>query len=124
MIELADIRTAATRLQGQVLDTPCVESRTLSQITGAQVFLKFENLQFTASFKERGACNKLVQLSQAERDRGVVAMSAGNHAQGVAYHAQRLGLRAVIVMPRFTPGVKVERTRGFNAAIVLHGDTR
>ena len=123
MIELEDIRQAAARLQGQVLLTPCVESRTLSQITHAQVFLKFENLQFTASFKERGACNKLAQLTAAERARGVVAMSAGNHAQGVAYHAQRLGLRAVIVMPRFTPGVKVERTRGFGAEVVLHGDT-
>jgi threonine dehydratase len=87
------------------------------------VFLKFENLQYTASFKERGACNKLAQLTANERARGVVAMSAGNHAQGVAYHAQRLGLRAVIVMPRFTPGVKVERTRGFGAEVVLHGDT-
>jgi threonine dehydratase len=123
MLELADIRQAALRLQGQVLDTPCVESRTISQIAGAQVYLKFENLQFTASFKERGACNKLVQLSDEQRARGVVAMSAGNHAQGVAYHAQRLGLRAVIVMPRFTPGVKVERTRSFGAQIVLHGDT-
>jgi threonine dehydratase len=123
MIELADIRAAAARLQGHLLDTPCVESRTISQIAGAQVFLKFENLQFTASFKERGACNKLAQLSDAERKRGVIAMSAGNHAQGVAYHAQRLGLRAVIVMPRFTPGVKVERTRSFGAEIVLHGDT-
>src|SRR5438270_12708635 len=123
MIELADIRAAEARLQGQVLDTPCVESRTLSQITGAQVFLKFENLQFTASFKERGACNKLAQLSEAERRHGVIAMSAGNHAQGVAYHSQRLGLRAVIVMPRFTPQVKIERTRSFNAEIVLHGDT-
>ena len=123
MLELADIRQAAQRLEGQVLDTPCVESRTISQIAGAQVFLKFENLQFTASFKERGACNKLAQLSDEQRARGVVAMSAGNHAQGVAYHAQRLGLRAVIVMPRFTPGVKVERTRSFGAQIVLHGDT-
>ena len=123
MIELADIRQAADRLLGQVLATPCVESRTLSQIVGAQVFLKFENLQFTASFKERGACNKLVQLSASERAHGVIAMSAGNHAQGVAYHAQRLGLRAVIVMPRFTPSVKVEGTRSFGAEIVLHGDT-
>lgn len=123
MIELTDIQAAATRLQGQLLRTPCVASRTLSDITGAQVFLKFENLQFTASFKERGACNKLAQLTPDERQRGVIAMSAGNHAQGVAYHAQRLGLRAVIVMPRFTPGVKVERTRGFGAEIVLHGDT-
>ena len=84
MLTLQDIRDAATRLQGQVLDTPCVESRTLSQIVGAQVFLKFENLQFTASFKERGACNRLTLLTDEERARGVVAMSAGNHAQGVA----------------------------------------
>jgi threonine dehydratase len=111
-----------------VLDTPCLESRTLSQLVGARVFLKFENLQFTASFKERGALNKLLALV-AERDagraelRGVIAASAGNHAQGVAHHAQRLGLRAVIVMPQFTPVVKVERTRGFGAEVVLHGDT-
>lgn len=123
MLQLQDIRDAATRLQGQVLATPCVESQTLSHIVGAQVFLKFENLQFTASFKERGACNKLSQLSAEERAHGVVAMSAGNHAQGVAYHAHRLGIHAVIVMPRFTPGVKVERTRGFGAEVVLHGDT-
>ncbi len=123
MLSLPDIQAAAMRLRGQVLNTPCVESRTLSQIVGAQVFLKFENLQFTASFKERGACNRLALLSPQERQRGVVAMSAGNHAQGVAYHAQRLGLRAVIVMPRFTPGVKIERTRGFGAEVVLHGDT-
>lgn len=123
MISLHDIQCAAQRLQGHILETPCVESRTLSHIVGAQVFLKFENLQFTASFKERGACNKLAQLSPEERARGVIAMSAGNHAQGVAYHAQRLGLRAVIVMPRFTPDVKIERTRGFGAEVVLHGDT-
>jgi threonine dehydratase len=128
MIELADIRQAAQRIAGQVLNTPCVESRTISQITGATVFLKFENLQFTASFKERGACNKLAQLSaplgqDSGGATGVIAMSAGNHAQGVAYHAQRLGLRAVIVMPRFTPGVKIERTRSFGAQIVLHGDS-
>lgn len=123
MLELHDIEAAAARLTGQVLDTPFVESRTISQLTGCQVFLKFENLQYTASFKERGACNKLTQLSADERARGVVAMSAGNHAQGVAYHAQRLGIRAVIVMPRFTPGVKIDRTRGFDAEVVLHGDT-
>jgi threonine dehydratase len=123
MIQIADIRAAADRLRGQVLETPCVESRTISQLLGAQVFLKFENLQFTASFKERGACNKLAQLSPDERRRGVIAMSAGNHAQGVAYHAPRLGLRAVIVMPCFTPGVKIERTRSFGAEIVLYGDT-
>lgn len=123
MIHHDDILAAAQRLQGHVLQTPCVESKTLSEITGAQVFLKFENLQFTASFKERGACNKLAQLTAQESARGVIAMSAGNHAQGVAYHAQRLGLRAVIVMPRFTPGVKVDRTRGFGAEVILHGDT-
>lgn len=123
MLQIDDIRAAAARLDGHLLRTPCVESRTLSQLTGCQVFLKFENLQYTASFKERGACNKLAQLTAGERARGVIAMSAGNHAQGVAYHAQRLGLRAVIVMPRFTPGVKVERTRGFGAEVVLHGDT-
>ena len=122
-VQPGDIEAAADRLAGHILDTPCVESRTLSQLTGCQVFLKFENLQYTASFKERGACNKLSQLSADERARGVIAMSAGNHAQGVAYHAQRLGIRAVIVMPRFTPGVKVERTRGFGAEVVLHGDT-
>ncbi len=122
MLKVEDVERAAGRLQGQILATPCVESRTLSQIVGAEVFLKFENLQFTASFKERGACNKLAQLA-AEGVQGVVAMSAGNHAQGVAFHAQRLGLRATIVMPRFTPGVKIERTRGFGAQVVLVGDT-
>lgn len=123
MVEYDDVVLAAQRLQGHLLNTPCVASQTLSDITGAQVFLKFENLQFTASFKERGACNKLAQLTPEQSARGVIAMSAGNHAQGVAYHAQRLGLRAVIVMPRFTPGVKVERTRGFGAEVILHGDT-
>jgi threonine dehydratase len=107
-----------------VLDTPCVESRTLGQILGAQVFLKFENLQFTASFKERGALNKLATLIEAGQPiKGVIAASAGNHAQGVAHHAQRLGLRAVIVMPVLTPTVKVERTRGFGAEVVLHGES-
>ena len=123
MLSLHDIEQAAERLRGHVLDTPCVASRTLSNITGAELFLKFENLQYTASFKERGACNKLAQLTDEEKRRGVIAMSAGNHAQGVAYHAQRLGIRAVIVMPRFTPGVKIERTCGFGAEVVLHGDT-
>ena len=119
---LADIQAAAAKLAGQVLDTPCVESRTLSQITGARVFLKFENLQFTASFKERGALNKLLALANAGV-KGVIAASAGNHAQGVAHHAQRLGLRALIVMPLHTPTVKVERTLGFGAEVLLHGET-
>jgi threonine dehydratase len=121
-VDLAAIEVAASRIAGHVLETPCVESKTLSQIVGAQVFLKFENLQFTASFKERGALNKLLALVD-QGVTGVIAASAGNHAQGVAHHAQRLGLRAVIVMPKHTPGVKVERTRGFGAEVVLHGET-
>ena len=118
-----DIRAAALRLRGEVIETPCLPSRTLSALTGCEVFLKFENLQFTASFKERGALNKMAQLNDAERAQGVLAVSAGNHAQGVAYHAQRMGLPATIVMPRFAPAVKVERTRGFGATVVLEGDT-
>jgi threonine dehydratase len=123
-VTLADIELAALRLAGHVLDTPCVESKTLGQIAGCQVFLKFENLQFTASFKERGALNKLSALvASGAPVKGVIAASAGNHAQGVAHHAERLGLRAVIVMPVTTPMVKVERTRGFGAEVVLHGET-
>ena len=123
-VTFADIEAAAARLAGQVLDTPCVESRTLGQIVGARVFLKFENLQFTASFKERGALNKLASMIESGvAIKGVIAASAGNHAQGVAHHAQRLGLRAVIVMPLTTPTVKVERTRGFGAEVLLHGDS-
>jgi len=118
-----DIRAAAQRLRGQVLDTPCLPSRTLGELAGCEVFLKFENHQFTASFKERGALNKIAQLTPDDRARGVLAVSAGNHAQGVAYHAQRLGMPATIVMPRFAPAVKVERTRGFGASVVLEGDT-
>jgi threonine dehydratase len=122
VVTIADIRAAAERLRGHIEETPCLHSRTLSQITGVEVWLKFENLQFTASFKERGALNCLAQLTEEQRRHGVIAVSAGNHAQGVAYHAQRLGIPAVIVMPRFTPMVKVERTRGFGAEIVLTGD--
>ena len=124
MIITADsVRAATAVLAGNVIDTPCLHSRTLSEITGAQVYLKFENLQFTASFKERGALVKLMSLSAAERAAGVLAVSAGNHAQGVAYHAKRLGLHAVIVMPRHTPHVKVEHTRAFGAEVVLEGDS-
>ena len=122
-LTVADIRRAAERLAGHVLDTPCLPSRTLTAIAGCEVFLKFENLQFTASFKERGALNKLAQLTPDERARGVLAVSAGNHAQGVAYHAERLGIPATIVMPRFAPAVKVENTRRFGAQVVLEGDT-
>ena len=123
MITLQDIQAAASRLQGQVLDTPCVESKTLSQIVGAQVFLKFENLQFTASFKERGACNKLTLLTPAECARGVVAMSAGNHAQGVALSAAKLGCRAVIVMPESTPAIKINAVRQRGGEVVLAGSS-
>ena len=117
------IRQAAKRVRGEVLETPCLPSRTLSQICGCEIFLKFENLQFTASFKERGALNRLTQLSPGERAAGVLAVSAGNHAQAVAYHAERMGIAATIVMPRFASSVKVENTRGFGAEVVLQGDT-
>jgi threonine dehydratase len=122
-VTIDSILAAQSRLAGHVENTPCLLSRTLSQITGANVYLKFENLQFTASFKERGALNKLSLLTPEQRAQGVIAVSAGNHAQGVAYHAQRLEIPAVIVMPRFTPMVKVERTRGFAAEVVMSGDT-
>ena len=122
-LHIDDIRAAAERLRGQVVDTPCLHSRTLSALSGCEVYLKFENHQFTASFKERGALNKMAQLSADERARGVLAVSAGNHAQGVAYHAQRMGVPATIVMPRFAPAVKVENTRRFGAEVVSAGDT-
>ncbi|HEX4023247.1 MAG TPA: threonine ammonia-lyase [Steroidobacteraceae bacterium] len=122
-ISLQDIRAARARIADQLDATPCLHSRTLSQLTGAQIYIKFENLQFTASFKERGALNRLLQLSADERRRGVCTMSAGNHGQAVAYHAQRLGIPATIVMPRHTPFVKVEHTRAHGAQVVLHGDT-
>ena len=121
-ISLEDIQSAADAIRGSLVDTPCLLSRTLSKISGAEVFLKFENHQFTASFKERGALNKLLSLSLEEKTRGVIAASAGNHAQGLAYHAKRLGVPATIVMPRFTPNVKVEHTRGHGAEVILHGD--
>jgi threonine dehydratase len=120
-VSLEDIRAAAAAIAGAVVDTPCLWSRTLSAITGAEVFLKFENHQFTASFKERGALVKLLSLTAEQRARGVIAASAGNHAQGVAYHAKRLGIPAVIVMPRYTAAVKVEQTRAFGAEVVLEG---
>lgn len=122
MVTLEDIEQAAQVIRGQVLETPFLASRTLSEVTGAQVYLKFENLQFTASFKERGALNKLSSLDAAQRSKGVIACSAGNHAQGVAYHAHRLGIPATIVMPRFTPYVKVEHTRRHGAEVILDGD--
>ncbi len=122
-VTLEDVQHAAARIAGAVVHTPCLRSETLSRIAKADVWVKFENLQFTASFKERGALNTLLQLTPDERRRGVIAMSAGNHAQGVAYHAGRLGIPATIVMPSFTPNVKVEHTRGHGAHVVLHGDS-
>ena len=122
-LTLEDVRAAARRIAGAVERTPCLRSRTLSRITGAEVWLKFENLQFTASFKERGALNRLLTLPPAALARGVIAMSAGNHAQGVAYHAARLATRAVIVMPRGTPNTKVRGTQVLGADVVLEGDT-
>ena len=116
-----DIRTAAQRIKGAVIRTPMLMSRTLSEIIGAEIWLKFENLQFTAAYKERGALNKLLQLSSEERARGVIAASAGNHAQAVAYHARRLGIPATIVMPEPTPTVKVTQTAGHGATVVLYG---
>lgn len=122
-VTLEDIQQAAKNIRGNIESTPLVHSRTLSQLSGAEVYLKFENLQFTASFKERGALNKLLSLDQEQRKKGVLAMSAGNHAQAVAYHAQRLDIPVVIVMPRFTPNVKVEHTQAFGAEVILHGDS-
>ena len=122
-VTLADIQAAARAIAGAVEITPARHSRTLSAIAGAEIFLKFENLQFTASFKERGALNKLLSLAPDERKRGVIAMSAGNHAQGVAYHAGRLGVPATIVMPEGTPFTKVKHTRDFGAHVLIEGAT-
>ncbi|MBB87612.1 threonine ammonia-lyase [Abyssibacter sp.] len=122
MICFDDIRAAANTLAGQVTRTALQRSRVLSKMTGAEVYLKFETFQFTASFKERGALNKLASLSEAERQVGVVAMSAGNHAQAVAYHARRLGIDSTIVMPVNTPFTKIRNTRDLGATVVLHGE--
>jgi threonine dehydratase len=122
-VTFADIERAAAAIRGQVERTPLRRSRTLSDIIGAEVWIKFENLQFTASFKERGALNKLLNLSESERRHGVIAVSAGNHAQGVAYNANRLGIPSTIVMPLGTPFVKVEHTRKHGARVLLHGET-
>ena len=121
-IELCDIQAAASRLRGQIARTPCARSKTLSHLTGSDVFLKFENLQFTSSFKERGALNCLLQMTGEDRQRGVIAMSAGNHAQALAYHGSRLDVPTTIVMPRSTPNTKVEQTRVFGAEVLLHGN--
>ncbi|SEN17738.1 L-threonine ammonia-lyase [Sphingomonas gellani] len=122
-VGIDDVRTAHARIRDAIVRTPTLVSRTLSALTGATVYLKFENLQFTAAYKERGALNTLLQLSDAARGPGVIAASAGNHAQGLAYHANRLGVPATIVMPRNTPIVKVVQTQGHGATVILEGDT-
>ncbi len=122
-VSLGDIERAALAIEGAVKKTACTESRTLSALLGADIWLKFENLQFTASFKERGALNRILALGPDERRRGVLAVSAGNHAQGVAYHAARLGIPATIVMPATTPAVKAENTKALGASVILTGAT-
>jgi threonine dehydratase len=121
-VSLDDIRAAARRIEGAVVRTPTMLSRTLSELTGASVYIKFENLQFTAAYKERGALNKLLLMDEDVRARGVIAASAGNHAQAVAYHGARLGVPVTIVMPKPTPTIKVMQTEGHGATIVLHGE--
>jgi len=122
-LSLADIQAAAARIEAHVLRTPFLHSRPLSNLTGADIWVKHENLHFTASFKERGACNRLSQMSAEERSRGVVAASAGNHASALAYHGQRLGIPVTIVMPVGTPFVKIEKTESFGATVVIEGAT-
>jgi threonine dehydratase len=120
-VTLADIHAAMGRIRDSIYLSPCARSEDLSQITGNSVYLKLDNLQRTGAFKERGALNKLLTLTDQERDRGVIAASAGNHAQGLAYHAGRHGIRAQIVMPLTTPLIKVSATKGYGAEVVLHG---
>ena len=120
---LADIRAAEQRIRPSIPKTPFMHSRTLSEILGCELWLKFENLNFTASFKERGALNRLLLLTPQERQKGVVTVSAGNHALAVAYHARRVGVNATIVMPATAPAVKVSGARDFGAEVILHGKT-
>ena len=122
-VTLSDIEAAAARISGNVVRTPTLHSITLSALTGATVYLKFENLQFTAAYKERGALNKLLMMPEAARAKGVIAASAGNHAQALAYHGARLGSPVTIVMPIPTPTVKITQTEGHGATVILHGET-
>src|SRR5947209_697428 len=122
-VTIADVEAARRAISGHVVCTPMLPAPRLSALTGANVQVKYENMQVTNSFKERGAINKLLALNAAERARGVIAMSAGNHAQAVAYHAARLGIPATIVMPMTTPYVKVDATRSYGATVVLEGET-
>src|SRR5438874_2791753 len=122
-VMIADIRNAAAAIAGAVARTPLIRAAALSELAGCEAYLKLETMQSTGSFKERGALNKLLALSKAERRAGVVAMSAGNHAQGVAYHARRLGIPATIVMPAATPFTKIDRTEALGAKVVLRGES-
>jgi threonine dehydratase len=122
-VTLAEIERTREQIAGAIVETPCIRSRTLSDIAGCEVWLKFENLQFTASFKERGALSKLLSLMPEERARGAIAMSAGNHALGVAYHAERLGIPATIVMPKGTPFTKIRHTEDHNARVIVEGES-
>ncbi|MBX3563835.1 MAG: threonine ammonia-lyase [Sphingomonas sp.] len=122
-VSIDDVRAAYDRIGSSIVRTPTLVSKTLSDLTGATVYLKFENLQFTAAYKERGALNTLLQLDEAARAKGVIAASAGNHAQGLAYHATRLGIPSTIVMPKNTPTVKVMQTEGHGANVILFGET-
>ncbi|HET6413431.1 MAG TPA: threonine ammonia-lyase [Anaeromyxobacter sp.] len=121
MVELSDVEAAQARIRDRVYLSPCARSETLSRLSGTEAYLKLENLQMTGSFKERGALNRLLILEPAARERGLIAASAGNHAQGVAYHAGRLGIPTTIVMPETTPIIKVASTRGHGARVILHG---
>src|SRR5262249_36785052 len=123
LLTVADIERARARIKDFIYESPCAHSETFSQLTGNKVYFKLENLQMTGSFKERGACNKIASLTEAERARGVIAASAGNHAQGVAYHATRAHIRSTIVMPTAAPLFKVTRTREYGAEVVLHGNS-
>jgi len=123
MITLADVEQASERIAGRVIRTPMLPNQAISRVTGAEVLLKLDNMQVTGAFKERGAANRLAMLSDAERARGVIAMSAGNHAQAVAQHANLLGIAATIVMPKHTPSTKVTRTQAWGARVLLVGDT-
>ncbi|MEL7482569.1 MAG: pyridoxal-phosphate dependent enzyme, partial [Pseudomonadota bacterium] len=122
-LTIDDVRAAAARIEGAVVNTPMMHSITLSEITGAEIWLKFENLQFTAAYKERGALNALLQLTEEQKSRGVIAASAGNHSQGLSYHGTRLGVPVTIVMPSTTPTVKVMQTESVGGNVVLFGET-
>jgi threonine dehydratase len=123
VITFADVEAARKRIADSIFLSPCAYSETLSKLTGSKTWLKLENLQMTGSFKERGACNRISVLTAEERAKGVICASAGNHAQGVAYHATRLGVDATIVMPKATPIIKVQSTRNFGGRVVLHGES-